>query len=92
MNYDVHLPMLWNKQLAAASINQCSSPQMRSVYGNINRSPYIVRDDVKVYSLEEVPDDPDFLSTNDNTFNDGAVGRYIREQFKKPSRFEVEDV
>lgn len=91
MNYDVHLPMLWNKQLAAASINQCSSPQMRSVYGNINRSPYIVRDDVKVYSLEEVPDDPDFLSTNDNTFNDGAVGRYIREQFTKPSRFEVED-
>ena len=91
MNYDVHLPMLWNKQLAAASINQCSSPQMRSVYGNINRSPYIVRDDVKVYSLEEVPDDPDFLSTNDDTFNKGAVGRYIREQFKKPSRFEVED-
>ena len=91
MNYDVHLPMLWNKQLAAASINQCSSPQMRSVYGNINRSPYIVRDDVKVYSLEEVPEDPDFLSTNDDTFNMGAVGRYIREQFKKPSRFEVED-
>lgn len=91
MNYDVHLPMLWNKQLAMASINQCSSPQMRSVYGNINRSPYIMRGDVKVYSLEEVPDDPDFLSTNDDTFNMGAVGRYIREQFTKPSRFEVED-
>ena len=91
MNYDVHLPMLWNKQLAAASINQCSSPQMRSVYGNINRSPYIVRDDVKVYSLEEVPDDPDFLSTNDNTFRDGAVGEYIRNAFPEPSRFEIDE-
>jgi hypothetical protein len=89
MNYDVHLPMLWNKQLAAASINQCSSPQMRSVYGNINRSPFIVRPDVKVYSMEEIPDDSDFLSTNDDTFRKGAVGRYIRDQFTEPSRFEV---
>lgn len=89
MNYDVHLPMLFNKQLAAASINKCSSPQMRSVYGNINRSPYIIHDDVKVYSLDEVPEDPDFLSTNDETFNQGAVGKYIRECFPEPSRFEV---
>lgn len=89
MNYDVHLPMLFNKQLAAASINKCSSPQMRSVYGNINRVPYIIHPDVKVYSLDELPEDPDFLSTNDGTFKDGAVGRYIRECFSDPSRFEV---
>ena len=89
MNYDVHLPMLFNKQLAATSINKCSSPQMRSVYGNVNRIPYIVHDDVKVYSLDEVPEDPDFLSTNDDTFINGAVGRYIRECFSEPCKYEV---
>ena len=39
MNYDVHLPMLFNKELAKNSINKCSSPQMRSIYGNINEIP-----------------------------------------------------
>ena len=88
VNYDVHLPMLFNKKLAAEALIKCSSPQMRSVYGNIVSSPYIDRPDVKVYDPETVPEDPDYLSTNDNIFRDGAVGRYIREAFPEPSRFE----
>lgn len=89
MNYDVHLPMLFNKTLALQTLYKCSSPQMRSVYGNLTKSPYILHDDVKVYDLETVPDDPDFLSTNDDTFKKGKVGEYIRETFTEPSRFEV---
>ena len=88
MNYDVHLPMLLEKSKVGV-VNRCSSPQMRSAYGNINRVPYIVRPDVKVYDLESVPEDADFLSTNDKTFQDGKVGEYIREQFRTKSRFEV---
>ena len=88
MNYDVHLPMLFEKSKVGV-INKVSSPQMRSAYGNINRSPYIVRPDVKVYDLESIPEDADFLSTNDKTFQDGKVGQYIRDKFSKPSRFEV---
>lgn len=89
MNFDVHLPMLFNKKLAAETINLCSSPQMRSVYGNLSKCPYIIRQDVKVYSMEEVPDDScDFLSTNDDTFKNGKVGEYIREKFPTPSRWE----
>lgn len=89
MNYDVHLPMLFNKTLAAEAIGKCSSPQMRSVYGNVTRSPFIERPDVKVYDLETVPKSPDFLSTNDDTFSKGKVGEYIRKKFTKSSRFEV---
>ena len=91
MNYDVHLPMLFNKATASAAIRSCSSPQMRSVYGNVTRSPYILRPDVKVYSKDETPDDDvDFLSTNDETFSEGKVGEFIRSRFPNPSRFEVD--
>lgn len=88
MNYDVHLPMLMNKQLVIDSINKCSSPQMRSVYGNINRIPYRLHPDVKVCELDVVPHEPDFLSTNDVSFKVGQVGNYIKSVFTKPSRFE----
>lgn len=89
MNYDLHTPMLINKEMARNSLNKCSSPQMRSIYGNINRIPYVIHPDVKVYGLDSVPEDPDFLSTNDDTFAKGKIGQYIRETFDKPSRFEV---
>lgn len=88
MNFDVHLPMLMNKQMVKDSINKCSSPQMRSVYGNYNRIPYVIHPDVKVYDKETVPKNPDFLSTNDDVFREGAVGEYIRKKFTKASRFE----
>ena len=89
MNYDVHLPMLINKELMRASIDKCSSPQMRSAYGNINSIPYVIHPDVKVTDPDYMPDDPDFLSTNEDTFNRSKVGEYIRSVFNKPSRFEV---
>lgn len=89
MNYDLHIPMLINKQMARTSIGQCASPQMRSIYGNMNRIPYVIHPDVKVYGLDVVPEDPDFLSTNDDTFEKGKIGQFIRETFDKPSRFEV---
>ena len=88
MNYDVHLPMVFNKELFKASINKCSSPQMRSVYGNLNAIPFVIHQDVKVYDMETIPEAPDFLSTNEGVFEKGRVGAYIREQFPTPSRWE----
>ena len=87
-NYEVHLPMLFRKDLAH-TVLQCSSPQMRSIYGNINEIKHVQHNDVKVYDLDTVPDDPDYLSTNDKTFTEGKVGEYIRQTFPNPSRFEV---
>ena len=89
VNFEVHMPMLMNKELAKASIYKCSSPQMRSVYGNINNIKYRQHDDVKVYDNETVPEDPDYLSTNEKVFRDGKVGEYIRGVFSTPSRFET---
>ena len=89
MNYDVHLPMLLNKEQVKATLYKCSSPQMRSSIGNLNRLPFVIHPDVKVYDLESVPKNETFLSTNDETFQNGKVGEYIRKTFRKPSRFEV---
>lgn len=89
MNYDLHTPMLMNKEMVKNSIGKCASPQMRSIYGNINRIPYVMHPDVKVYGLDVVPEDPDLLSTDDDSFTKGKVGEYIRTVFNKPSRFEI---
>ena len=88
-NFDVHLPMLINKEQAKATIKLCSSPQMRSVYGNLSKCKMVQHDDVKVFDLKTVPEDPDYLSTNDDIFRDGKVGEYIRSCFPEPSRYEV---
>ena len=90
MNFEVHLPMLFEKSKVIEALKQCSSPQMRSVYGNITRSPFVIHPDVKVYDNETVPKDPDFLSTNDKVFTNGKVGEYIRAKFPKPCKYEGE--
>ena len=89
MNFEVHMPMLMNKELVKKTIYQCSSPQMRSIYGNLSGMPYIQHDDVKVYDLESVPEDADFLSTNDDTFRNGKVGQFIKGVFSTPSKYET---
>ena len=89
MNFDVHLPMLLNKEQVRSTLYKCSSPQMRSAIGNINRLPFVIHNDVKVYDLESVPVNETYLSTNDDTFRKGNVGKYIRETFTTKSRFEV---
>ena len=88
VNFEVHLPMLFEKA-KVPSIRKCSSPQMRSIYGNVNNIKYKQKTDVKVYDLTTVPEDADYISTNDETFLKGAVGQYIREAFPEPSRFET---
>lgn len=88
MNFEVHMPMLFKKDLVISSILKCSSPQMRSIYGNVTNCEWVQHDDVKVYDLESTPD-WDFLSTNDNTFRDGKVGEMIRGVFSNPSRWET---
>ena len=89
VNFEVHLPMLFEKSKVEEALKKCTSPQMRSVYGNITGCRYTQRSDVKVNRMEYIPDDPDFVSTNDNTFAFGNIGRYIRQTFDKRSRFEL---
>lgn len=88
LNFEVHLPMLFEKNKVEAALCRCFSPQMRSLYGNIAGCKVIDRRDVKVNSLNDIPHGMDFVSTNDKTFAYGNVGQYIRDIFKEPSRFE----
>lgn len=88
-NFEVHIPMLLDKSRALEILSKYQAPQLRSLYGNVFGCEVIDRPDVKVNSMDIVPDDADFISTNDNTFCMGRIGEYIRETFKTPSRFEV---
>ena len=88
VNFEAHTPMLFQKALVP-TVLKCSSPQMRSVYGNVNGIPYKDIKDVKIYDLDTVPTDAALISTNDEIFQRGKVGAYIRECFPNPSRFEV---
>ena len=68
LNFDVHLPMLFEKKKVTDVLTRCCSPQMRSIYGNITRCAHEDRRDVKVNSLNDIPYGMDFVSTNDKTF------------------------
>lgn len=90
LNFEVHLPMLIDKAGMKLALKNISSPQMRSAYGNYCELETVQHKDMKVYDLESVPEDADYLSTNDETFRNGKVGEFIRQTFDKPSRFEVD--
>lgn len=88
LNFEVHIPMLFEKNKVEAALCSCFYQQMRSFYGNMIGCKVIDRRDVKVNSLNDIPYGMDFVSTNDVTFTYGNVGQYIRNLFKEPSRFE----
>lgn len=90
ISFCVHLPMLINKRKCAEVIRSVGTPMFRSQYGNRAQVPYIYHKDVKIYDLNEMPEeDCDYLSTIENIFRDGRAGEFIRSRFPKPSRFEV---
>ena len=89
-NYAVHMPMLINKKKALKLITQYPyMASFRSMYGNICKVGGVNRPDCKVLSHTDVPKDSMFLSTTDSSFDNGAVGEYIRSVFTEKSRFEV---
>lgn len=93
LNYEVHKPMLINKRMGLEILNRFPNvPGFRSLYGNYYQIGGINRQDMKIratsYDMGAV-DEWDFLSTSDDSFKNGDVGRYIRDKFKERSRFEV---
>ncbi len=92
MNYAVHLPILLNKAKLLDTLNSSNCPMYRALYGNMQKIPYVFHEDVKIYENFVEPDkEADYLSTTEGSFRDGLVGRFIRERFTEPSRFEVTD-
>lgn len=91
LNYAIHCPMLINKEQMLQALDiipEC--PMIRSIYGNVFNIGGIDHDDCKIMGMNEpIPDDVDFVSTEDRAFDYGAVGAQIRNRFKDKSRYEI---
>lgn len=92
LNYEVHKPMLINRQKALEVLERFPNVGgFRSLYGNYWQIGGENQHDMKIKAMGEFDwGDWEFLSTSDGSFRDGEIGRYIRGKFNKISRFEKE--
>ena len=93
LSYEVHIPMLINRKKALEVINMPNySYAFRSMYGNFYTIAARLEPDVKIVKLDEEPD-PDihnhYLSTSNDSFRDGVVGKFVRESFPEKTDYEV---
>lgn len=90
VNYAIHMPMLINKKKALATLDEFPlKPMFRSIYGNYNNIKGTEIKDCKIASAEREPDpEAVFLSTTDDSFERGKAGKFIRERFTEPCRYE----
>lgn len=91
-NYELHIPMVFNREKLKRALSLLPGRgygARRSLYGNINHVGGIARKDCKIYNLTSIPhpEEP-FCSTTDFSFAEGAVGEYIRKQFKEKCGYE----
>lgn len=88
VNYALHVPMKINRKKAQELINIMDGPMIRCLYGNYFKIGGQQHSDFKIDSLDKVYKDGDYLSTNDKSFNHGAVGKQIREYFPDKCKYE----
>ena len=92
LDYALHVPMLINRQKALEVMNAFPGcPMFRSLYGNYLGIEAQKVPDVKVTSQTECPTDARLLSTDDSSFYHGEVGKFIRETFSEPSKYECKE-
>lgn len=91
LNYALHRPMLIEKKKALEVLEKFpDEPMFRSLYGNYWRVMPEPDEDYKIRRNEEALDESKvFVSTMDESFKCGVIGRQLRAIFDKPSRFEV---
>ena len=91
LDYAVHVPMLIDKDKALETLKlfpEC--PMFRSLYGNYNNVDGIHRTDCKITELNaRMEPEAAFLSTSNNSFKLGEVGKQIREAFPDPCKYEA---
>lgn len=95
-NYEVHKPMLINRQKALEVFDKFPNIHaFRSLYGNYWQIGGTSMHDMKIKILnygrmDQVDSFWQFLSTSDESFKGGNAGEYIKRKFNKKSRFEKE--
>lgn len=92
-NYATHTPLLINRREALQTIQRFSTcPMFRCLYGNMWDIGGQDAPDVKVNNIEEEWDERSWcMSTSDKTFEKGKAGKYIRDRFQDPSRWELQN-
>lgn len=90
LDYALHVPMLINRKKALETLKEFKGcPMFRSLYGNHHKVGGVLVNDVKISSELEVPTGEEvFISTDDNSFNNGKVGEYIRSAFPDKCKYE----
>ena len=91
-NFATHVPILVNRAKMAEVLRKYPETAMlRALYGNyvFMQEGGIPLRDYKIVSLDKkIREGATFVSTHENSFEKGEVGKQIRAMFKKKSRFE----
>lgn len=87
-NYAVHYPMLINREKALEVLNMTDCPMFRCIYGNYVNLRAMYTNDCKIISTTKEWNGNDYLSTVDESFSKGKVGKQIRELFSEPCKYE----
>ncbi len=89
-DYALHVPMLIEKEKMLAALESFPDcPMFRSLYGNYAGIGGNQHDDVKIVGLmEKMTDDMDYVSTSNESFKNGIVGKQIRDMFPDMCRYE----
>lgn len=96
-SYALHIPMVMNKErrkllqaIVALANPMHLDTQMRTLYGNFWRVGGVQMDDVKVNGVgDKFNTKSTFLSTSDQSFRRGEIGKFIRERFNTKCKYEV---
>lgn len=88
LNYAIHCPMLVDREKMRETLRRFPDcPMFRSLYGNMNAIGGEDHCDCKVVGLDRLVDS-EWVSTCDESFRSGRIGRYIRQLFPEPSPWE----
>lgn len=92
LNYEVHKPMLINRKKALEVLKKFPDVHgFRALYGNYWKIGGQSKHDMKClvidYPIENIKE-WEFLSTQDDSFEVGTAGQFIRSKFLNKSRFE----
>ena len=91
LSYEVHAPLLINRQKALYALQQFpENTQFRSIYGNYWHIGGKLISDTKIEDINQMPqEDVILLSTDSNSFNNGLVGDFIKERFVESCKYET---
>lgn len=97
LDFGLHVPMIMNKDMWLEAWTELRKLELRPVhfrsfYGNYHKIDGEFMDDVKLYENNDTPTGAEqFLSTDNESFNRGLIGEYLRKRFNEPCKYERAD-